>query len=1043
MDVWRLGSITIILLLVSHGPAGEYFHQRAPHRVTIRRHGTNESPESSYLPDAPAVPALLPKRTGEHECPTNCVLRVANLGEMRSTFRDFFEDAETRLVHFKIRLEDYSIPVLETYPYMDNSYLATEWVWASGRYGRKLLGLPLDAEVLSLYILEQQRRRIELSVSSAPANCLVMHSPECRLHAIRSILIYNVTYVELQHHQRDYICHYVINNTTPARDSSRLLYRCCETDGFRAGDVSCQMYAASNDDLSIVLLTINVLSTIVTLFSPLIILKTKMALMFTSVTKFFRASLKHGITGQRNYVIRISSRQLINLGDRQPFSIPRSLFRLICYCYGEGRCCIHWWGEWGYQPRLCKKKSCCRQCWLVAWKIVGIVVLYPVILHVAILLYMPRLPFYYSLISHVHGSEKYGPISLNINFIGNSLIPLQDLRITVWMLFSVLAFLYTILVVSWPNSPLERCLLRYEGKRPFEQTASLHGHMTKSYKQILYRLAYGDYKTKRHFFLIKWIPWGLRRLLFAAGRVLMQIPAVNVCFLTYMIDAKFFEEDEERRGSADEDRDELSMEQAVVFRFSARAICKGVIVTALWFGFVIILFGFCTTMFLMVEFLLNVVFFVLVGAALFTSAVLPWIVFVAIMAYYIDDTLSAINAEHRQILKLIDENSPRISAIEETEEFFHEGAIQILKRHNLGAVKFIDGDNTEYVSKELYYNVCNDLKRGWSSTMRRILFRLTVIFLYLLFLFSASSVLLSFVGSRLMVFVVVLVGSTVPKLTELYVASRKRQPDLLSVWAKIIPEILDRHIRVDRTECVDDKEEELTTYDVRPVGVLEMELPRLVIQRTLHLWKFPWVVSGDQQVQSGEAVVVAVANKLAAASFLTKVVMREYSPNLYDEPVLRLWSLLIENSILEASATAGALNGTTMDTVSLFPAEFQPLVAQFETGNTIDQIVDCINRELYAPFTRGVLVTIGNTSCALYKVNNRLMAFNSSCHSDQVTDLFGAVLIATDFNAQNLQTTMKYLVDPYRPDAVPVYSIVPVEGFIIRSPEVLEIESVV
>ena len=40
-----------------------------------------------------------------------------------------------------------------------------------------------------------------------------------------------------------------------------------------------------------------------------------------------------------------------------------------------------------------------------------------------------------------------------------------------------------------------------------------------------------------------------------------------------------------------------------------------------------------------------------------------------------------------------------------------------------------------------------------------------------------------------------------------------------AAWARLIPDVLDRHIRVDRTSCVDDAEEALTTYDVRPIGV--------------------------------------------------------------------------------------------------------------------------------------------------------------------------------------------------------------------------------
>lgn len=255
-----------------------------------------------------------------------------------------------------------------------------------------------------------------------------------------------------------------------------------------------------------------------------------------------------------------------------------------------------------------------------------------------------------------------------------------------------------------------------------------------------------------------------------------------------------------------------------------------------------------------------------------------------------------------------------------------------------------------------------------------------------------------------------------------------------------MPDILDRHIRVDRTQSLDELEGDLTTYDVRPVGLLEMDIPHMTQQRSLRLWKFPWIVSADQQTQSHESFIVALANKLAAAAFLSKLVTRAYSAELEDEGVLRQWCLLVENCILEGSATASSINGVPMESVRLFPKDVQPLVSAFTTGNTIDAVVDSINRELYGPFTKGVLVTIGNTTIAMCKMDNVIFAFNSSCHGDQVTDLFGAVLIATDFNTQNLQSIIKFVVDPYAPDAVPVYSIVPIEGFVFRSANIMQLD---
>jgi len=60
------------------------------------------------------------------------------------------------------------------------------------------------------------------------------------------------------------------------------------------------------------------------------------------------------------------------------------------------------------------------------------------------------------------------------------------------------------------------------------------------------------------------------------------------------------------------------------------------------------------------------------------------------------------------------------------------------------------------------------------------------------------------------------------------------------------------------------------------------------------------------------------------------------------------------------------------------------LVSSFEAGNTIDSVVDSVNRELYAPYARGVLVTIANTSLAVYKLDAQIIAFSAAAHADQV-----------------------------------------------------------
>lgn len=958
----------VVLLLINHVQFGHHHQGRAfRHKATSRRVNGDAIQRRTRFVGRPAGV----------DCPVDCRLRVPDMAAARRAFLDAVDDQDARLVHFTVDLYDHPLPVLETYPYMDNSYGATEWVWASGEHGRRLLGLPLDADVLSLYGLDRNRKRIRLQTESAPANCLVALSPECRLYAVRRLLILNATRTDRHRARRDFVCHRVINNTSGG-DFSRLLYRCCATTDFRSGeDVNCRTYVGGvGECMNAVLVVIDILAGLITLFSPVLVLRVKMALRFDASTKFFRASLKHGITGQRNYVIRISSRQLINLADRRPFSVPRSAFRLVFHGYGEGRCCIHWWADWTHQPRVCRERACCRRCWLGLARALGVLLVYPAILYVAIALYAPRLPVYLNLVRHTRDSETYAPISLDINLVGRSLTPPYNLGVSIWLLFSFCAFMYSMVVLSSPNNPLERCLLRYEGKRPYEQPALLHGRMTRGYKAVLQRLAYGEYATKRHFFRVPWLPWGVRRSAKFVVRVLSQIPVVHVCFTTFMFDAKIFDaEAVEQRRRPQADVDEAADKASPPGAPTARQAGRWCVVTVVWFGFALMLAGYCTAVFVMVQFCLNVALFVAVAGTLNAADLLPWLAGVSVLTFYINDVLGEINSEHRYVLRLIDENSPRISAVEDGNEAAvttSATGVPTLRAHNLGAVKFIDSDSTEYVSKELYHNVCADLNVGWSSTVRRILRRVVVISAYVVFLFTGLATINQLVrGSGWVTIVVAAVGSALPKLMEAYAEVRggPSMEDRRAAWARVIPDVLDRHIRVDRTRCVDPAEEPLTTYDVRPIGVVELEAPRPGTHRTLRLWKFPWIVSGDQQTPAQDPMIVAFANKLAASSFLGRAVTRGLPSPAADPGALRQWCLVVEGCILEAATTASSVDGTPLDSVPLFSREILPLVATFDAGNTIDSVVDCVNRELYAPYARGTLVTVANTSLAVYKVD--------------------------------------------------------------------------
>ena len=977
------------------------------------------------------------------ECPQHCRLVARQLAQAQSAFRDLVDESDTRVVHVKVTVAGDNQSLLEEWPYMGANVAASEWVWAAENVGRKLLSLPLDADVLSLFTLDSTRARLHVAAESTPARCFVMLSPECRLHAVRVLLVRNVTYREQRRHRRDLVCHRVIVATSPTR--SRFVYRCCDTALVHAGREECGVYTTYGSHVAGVLTLIDVISVIVTLFSPVIVMRIKLAIKYDTFTKFFRASLKQGITGQRNYVIRISSRQLVNLADPKPFSLPRFLFRLVFHCYGEGRCCIHWWREWRHQPAACRRDACCGRCWPLYWRFIGVIIIYPSVLYAAVALYAPRLQRYTDVVEQARNLADMPPLQLNVNLVGASLIPAYHPLTSIWMLFSLVSFLYTVLLLSWPNNPLEGCLLRHReaARKPHDRPGMLYDRMTRGYRSVLQKLAYGEFRTKRHFFHIRWVPWGLRRLVRFVARVLVQVPVIGICAALLAFDARLFRlrDDAGSDDDEDEDYDKDETEDRLDWRHpSVVVVCKYAATGAIWSGFVLVLLGYCSAVFAMTEFLLNVAFFTVLGAAMHATTVLPLVAFIAAVAYYTNDSLACVNSDHSAILRLIDENSPRISAISDCGEAAFGGgdrSVKILKTHNLGAVKFIDGDNAEYVSKELYYNVCRDLRCGWGESLRRMGARLGIIILFLLFVFLSLSALGSFTGSGVLITAAAIVASLLPKVVDHYVV-RSRRPRMRRMWARVIPEILDRHVRVDRTRCADDAEEELTTYDVRPIGVLEVALPHVVQQRALRVWKFPWLVSAEQQTQSREPFVVALGNKLAAAAFLGKVVTHAYSADLEDEAVLRLWCLTVETCIMDGIAAAAGVNGVPIDPLALFPSDVRHLVSSFGTGETIDNVVDAVNVQLYGPYTRGVLVTVGNTSVALCNVNGGILAFNAACHGEHVTDVFGAVLVATDFNTQNLQTVIKYMIDPYNLDSVPVYSIVPTEGFVFCSPDILE-----
>ena len=201
--------------------AGLRHLRHAPHRKEHRD------------PPAPPPPSIFP------DCPHTCVLHAINFHQVRTSFQDLLAEPDTSLVFFRLLFPGTNFSVMEERPYMHNALKASEWVWASDNAGRHLLGLPLDADVLSLYILDGGRKRLDVYVESLPDNCLVRQSPGCRLYAVRRLLVLNITRLERRSHRQDFVCHRVLNDTHDSL-SSRVIYQCCDAALGRFRRCGCQ-----------------------------------------------------------------------------------------------------------------------------------------------------------------------------------------------------------------------------------------------------------------------------------------------------------------------------------------------------------------------------------------------------------------------------------------------------------------------------------------------------------------------------------------------------------------------------------------------------------------------------------------------------------------------------------------------------------------------------------------------------------------------------------------------------------------------------------
>ena len=333
--------------------------------------------------------------------------------------------------------------------------------------------------------------------------------------------------------------------------------------------------------------------------------------------------------------------------------------------------------------------------------------------------------------------------------------------------------------------------------------------------------------------------------------------------------------------------------------------------------------------------------------------------------------------------------------------------MQILKAHNLGAVKFIDSDNGEFVSKELYYGVARSLGYSWSYIGRRLLTICSILTLYCLAVLFAVTAF-GEAGPNVAatpIFIGTAVLLALPALlcrASYWRASGRasgRGDQVEGAWSLRMADVLDSLVRYDRdSQAITECERELTTYDVRPVGSTEYERPRILYVTTsvstrLDMWVYSPTVSVQRAydgVTRQSDAGVALAVKMAAGWFATRSANLP-TPATTDQrdPEVAKWTELVEASVLNGVKKAAQFTDLPNDTLQWFhggqsdTARGTGMVRKVTCGDSLVGITDSVYAALSRPRMPAkqtsdvLLVTVGNSSIAVVRYDDVLRDDNS------------------------------------------------------------------
>ena len=217
------------------------------------------------------------------DCPTlrHCELRMSDTAAIRSQLHAFAFDRGVDVIDVRLDF------VAENYSEVSHVFRLNEWSWAKHETGKTLLALPLDADLLSLGLIARRRRLVTIHVTSQPHRCFLKLEPLCRLRLAEEFVVGNVTRRATHEDIGPFVCH-------KSYESDKLQVKCCDSSLYTNHNEACQHVTPRRPRIVTVTSALLVLvAVVVTLYSPLFILRIKMLLSFDSTTKFFRASLRH------------------------------------------------------------------------------------------------------------------------------------------------------------------------------------------------------------------------------------------------------------------------------------------------------------------------------------------------------------------------------------------------------------------------------------------------------------------------------------------------------------------------------------------------------------------------------------------------------------------------------------------------------------------------------------------------------------------------------------------------------------------------------